>query len=310
MSTPFKILSFQEKQKDRHNFSNELGESFKQWGFAGIKDHNIDKDLVRDVISLFSEFFSLSRDIKDNYYKPDLGGARGYTPIKIETPKGGEDPDIKEFWHVGRSLNQDDPYKKWMHDNLIIQEIPELSKKANNLYTQFDNLGRELLESIALYLNLECSYFSNAVNKGNSVMRAIHYPPIRKDEIGERAGAHEDINLITLLIGGHKSGLEILAQNGEWKDATVEEDVIICNIGDMLQRLTNNYLRSTTHRVSASSLQSDSSRYSIPFFVHPNPDWMITTLPSCCDEERPNLYRESILAEDYLQERLKEIKLI
>ena len=153
-------------------------------------------------------------------------------------------------------------------------------------------------------------FFSTAVNKGNSVMRTIHYPPVQNNEIGERAGAHEDINLITLLIGGHKSGLEILSKEGEWQDATVEEDVIICNIGDMLQRLTNNYLRSTTHRVSASSLQSESSRYSIPFFVHPNPDWLITTLPSCFDEDRPNLYTESILAEDYLQERLKEIKLI
>ena len=310
MSTPFKILSFQEKQKDKNNFSKELGESFRKWGFAGIKEHNIDKDLVKQVMNLFSEFFSLSKDIKDNYYKPELGGARGYTPIKIETPKGGKNPDIKEFWHVGRNLEQQDPYRKWMHDNLVIKEIPELSEKANILFTQFDNLGQDLLESIALYLNLEESYFCDAINKGNSVMRTIHYPPVKNDEIGERAGAHEDINLITLLIGGHKSGLEILSQNGEWQDATVDEDVIICNIGDMLQRLTNNYLRSTTHRVSASSLQSESSRYSIPFFVHPNPDWLITTLPSCCDEGRPNLYGKSILAEDFLQERLKEIKLI
>ena len=197
-----------------------------------------------------------------------------------------------------------------MHDNYLISEIPELSEKADMLFTQFDELGRNLLESIALYLNLENDYFSNVVDKGNSVMRAIHYPPVKNYEIGERAGAHEDINLITLLIGGHKSGLEILSQEGEWQDATVDEDVIICNIGDMLQRLTNNYMRSTTHRVSASLLQSESSRYSIPFFVHPNPDWLISTLPSCYDEHKPNLYTESILAEDYLQERLKEIKLI
>ncbi len=310
MSTPFKILSFEEKQKDKNNFSKELGESFKQWGFAGIKEHPIDNDLVKDVISLFSEFFSLPDDIKESYYRPDLGGARGYTPIKIETPKGGKNPDIKEFWHVGRNLDLNDPYRKWMRDNFIINEMPELSKKANILFTQFDKLGQNLLESIALYLDLEEDHFSNAVDKGNSVMRAIHYPPVKNNEIGERAGAHEDINLITLLIGGHKSGLEILSQEGEWQDATVDEDVIICNIGDMLQRLTNNYLRSTTHRVSASLLQSESSRYSIPFFVHPNPDWLISTLSSCCDENRPNLYTESIMAEDYLQERLKEIKLI
>ncbi len=310
VSTPFKILSFQEKQKDKKKFSQELGESFKHWGFAGIKEHTIDKNLVKDVIFLFSEFFSLSSNIKQNYYRPDLGGARGYTPIKIETPKGGDNPDIKEFWHVGRNLRSDDSYKEWMHDNLIIEEIPELSEKAYTLFTQFDELGKQLLESIALYLDLEEDYFSKVVNKGNSVMRTIHYPPVNKDEIGERAGAHEDINLITLLIGGHKSGLEILTQEGKWQDATVDEDVIICNIGDMLQRLTNNNLRSTTHRVSASLNQSKSSRYSIPFFVHPNPDWLISTLPTCFNEDKPNLYKENILAEDYLQERLKEIKLI
>ena len=310
VSTPFKILSFQEKQKDKNSFSKELGESFKQWGFAGIRDHTINKDLVKEVVSLFSDFFSLPENIKEAYYRPELGGARGYTPIKIETPKGGKNPDIKEFWHVGRSLDPKDPYRKWMHDNFVINEIPELSEKANILFSQFDELGQSLLQSIALYLDLEEGFFSTAVNKGNSVMRTIHYPPVKNNEIGERAGAHEDINLITLLIGGHKSGLEILTKEGEWQDATVEEDVIICNIGDMLQRLTNNYLCSTTHRVSASLLQSESSRYSIPFFVHPNPDWLITTLPSCFDEDRPNLYTESILAEDYLQERLKEIKLI
>ena len=310
VSTPFKILSLKEKQKDKNNFSKELGDNLNQWGFVGIKEHTIDRDLVKDVISLFAEFFNLTDDIKESYYNPNLGGARGYTPIKIETPKGGKSPDIKEFWHVGRSLDLDDPYRKWMHDNYLIREIPELSEKADMLFTQFDELGRNLLESIALYLNLENDYFSNVVDKGNSVMRAIHYPPVKNNEIGERAGAHEDINLITLLIGGHKSGLEILSQEGEWQDATVDEDVIICNIGDMLQRLTNNYMRSTTHRVSASLLQSESSRYSIPFFVHPNPDWLISTLPSCYDEDKPNLYTESILAEDYLQERLKEIKLI
>ena len=310
VSTPFKILSLKEKQKDKNNFSKELGDNLNQWGFVGIKEHTIDRDLVKDVISLFAEFFNLTDDIKESYYNPNLGGARGYTPIKIETPKGGKNPDLKEFWHVGRSLDLDDPYRKWMHDNYLIREIPELSEKADMLFTQFDELGRNLLESIALYLNLENDYFSNVVDKGNSVMRAIHYPPVKNNEIGERAGAHEDINLITLLIGGHKSGLEILSQEGEWQDATVDEDVIICNIGDMLQRLTNNCMRSTTHRVSASLLQSESSRYSIPFFVHPNPDWLISTLPSCYDEHKPNLYTESILAEDYLQERLKEIKLI
>ena len=310
VTTPFKILSLKDKKKDKARFSKELGESFRQFGFVGIKDHTIEKDLVKDIISLFSKFFKLPTSIKESYYNPDLGGARGYTPIKIETPKGGVNADLKEFWHVGRNLADDDRYRKWMHDNLAIKEVPKLSEKANNLFNQFDELGKILLESISIYLNLDEDYFLNATNKGNSVMRAIHYPPVNSNEIGERAGAHEDINLITLLIGGHESGLEILSKEGEWQDATVDEEVIICNIGDMLQRLTNNFLLSTTHRVSASMLQSESSRYSIPFFVHPNPDWEINTLPSFFDDNTPNLYTESIMAEDYLQERLKEIKLI
>ena len=196
-----------------------------------------------------------------------------------------------------------------MHDNLIIMEVSGLSDKANSLFNQFDNLGRSLLESIALYLNLDEEYFSKATNKGNSVMRIIHYPPIENEERGERAGAHEDINLITLLIGGQQAGLEILTKEDRWVRASVDKDVIICNIGDMLQRLTNNYLISTTHRVKALADEINTSRYSIPFFVHPNPDWYIETLSNLVDKTTPNLYPEGILAEDFLQERLKEIKL-
>ena len=170
MNAPFKILSLKDSHKDKVRFSKELGESFKQFGFVGIKDHTIEKDLVKDLISLFSEFFKLPSNIKQNYYSPELGGARGYTPIKIETPKGGVNPDLKEFWHVGRNLAQDDKYRKWMHDNLFINEVPGLSDKANTLFNQFDELGRILLESIALYLDLDETYFSKAINKGNSVM--------------------------------------------------------------------------------------------------------------------------------------------
>ena len=270
MSAPFAIISLDSEKTNAEVFAQQLGSNFLQWGFCGIQDHRIDLNLIDNVMELFEEFFALPLTTKMQYFNTKLKGARGYTPTRIETPKGSNFADLKEFWHVGRNLDLNDPYRKWMRDNFIINEMPELSKKANILFTQFDKLGQNLLESIALYLDLEEDHFSNAVDKGNSVMRAIHYPPVKNNEIGERAGAHEDINLITLLIGGHKSGLEILSQEGEWQDATVDEDVIICNIGDMLQRLTNNYLRSTTHRVSSSLLQSESSRYSIPFFVHPN----------------------------------------
>ena len=166
------------------------------------------------------------------------------------------------------------------------------------------------MEAIALYLEQDSRYFHNITNQGNSVMRVIHYPPIKEKEAGERAGAHEDINLITLLIGGQQAGLEILSSDNKWLRASVEDDVIICNVGDMLQRLTNHFLVSTTHRVTATSQEMKTSRYSIPFFVHPNPDWFIKTLSNKIDENNPNLYPEGIYAEDFLQERLKEIKLM
>ena len=181
---------------------------------------------------------------------------------------------------------------------------------TNNLFLQFDQLGNTLLEAIALYLEQDSRYFHNITNKGNSVMRVIHYPPIEEKEAGERAGAHEDINLITLLIGGQQAGLEILSSDNKWLRASVEDDVIICNVGDMLQRLTNHFLVSTTHRVTARPEEMKTSRYSIPFFVHPNPDWFIQTLSTTIDDNNPNRYPEGIYAEDFLQERLKEIKLM
>ena len=310
MSSPFSVLSLKNRNQDPLGFSNELGSNFMEWGFCGIKDHKIDKLLVKEVISIFSRFFSLSDEIKNQYHNPLLGGARGYTPYQIETPKGGNDPDMKEFWHTGRELDLNHPYRQWMPDNYVIKEVPNFKSKTQELYTQFDDLGKTILNSIAVYLDLDESYFDSAVLEGNSIMRPIHYPPISSTEQGERAGAHEDINLITLLIGGHQSGLELLSKDGLWKKINLDDDVIICNIGDMLQRLTNNYLKSTTHRVTALPEESMTSRYSIPFFVHPNPDWYIETLESCCTEDNPNNYKEGILAEDYLRERLQEIKLI
>jgi len=197
-----------------------------------------------------------------------------------------------------------------MHENFRVSEIPSFEEKTTELFNQFDALGKEILDSIGHFLKLEKDFFSSAVNEGNSIMRPIHYPPVVDGDLGERAGAHEDINLITLLVGGHQKGLEILTKSNEWIDVKVESDVIVCNIGDMMQRLTNNYLVSTTHRVRATESEYSSSRYSIPFFVHPNPDWLIETLTNCYNKNNPNLYPQNILAEEYLQQRLKEIKLI
>lgn len=310
MDTPFSILSLKDFREDQRAFSNKLGENFREWGFCGLKDHGIDTDLLNDTQELFKEFFDLPDDFKKKFFKPSLYGARGYTPFKTETAKDSLIADLKEFWHVGRELSQDDPYRKWMPENIDIVEIDQFKEKTNSLFFQFDQLGNILLEAIAIYLDLSPDYFHEITNKGNSVMRVIHYPPIKYHEEGERAEAHEDINLITLLIGGQQAGLEILSKDKKWFRASVSNNVIICNIGDMLQRLTNNFLKSTTHRVRAIGTEMASSRYSIPFFVHPNPDWFIKTLSNKIDENNPNLYPEGIYAEDFLQERLKEIKLM
>jgi len=310
LSSPFSVLSLKNKEQDPLGFSNELGLNFMQWGFCGIEDHKISKLLVKEVMGIFSTFFSLSDEVKNQYHDSSLGGARGYTPYKVETPKGGVNPDMKEFWHIGRELTHNHPYRQWMPSNYIVEEIPNFKDKTQELYQQFDELGKTILSSIAVYLGLDEAYFDLVVNEGNSVMRPIHYPAIASVEKGERAGAHEDINLITLLIGGHQSGLELLSKDGDWKKINLDDDVIVCNIGDMLQRLTNNYLESTTHRVTASTNEILSSRFSIPFFVHPNPDWFIETLELFCSQDNPNKYKEGILAEDYLRERLQEIKLI
>ena len=307
--TLFATLSLKHGAQDATLFAKQLGDNLLEWGFCGIKDHNIDQKLTQEVLQIFVEFFALPVDKKMQYFNPDLNGSRGYTPMKVEKAKDSAYPDIKEFWHIGRELERTHPFSKWMHKNLYVSEINQFKEKTSTLYMQFDQLGQTLLNSIAIYLGIDEQYFSRNAELGNSIMRAIHYPPITQKDGAERAGAHEDINLITLLIGGHQSGLEILSKKNTWEKVKVGRDTIICNIGDMLQRFTNHYLPSTTHRVSTTKTESKSSRYSIPFFVHSNPDWLIETLETCITDNHPNKYPKSILAEDYLGERLKEINL-
>ena len=188
--------------------------------------------------------------------------------------------------------------------------MPEFKTKIQRLYQDFDRFGKKLMQAVSIHLNLDLNYFDGFINQGNSVLRAIHYPPIITEELGDRSGAHGDINLITLLIGGHKPGLEILKE-GKWIPAETGRETILCNVGDMLERFTNNQLPSAIHRVTSGSEETkNTSRYSIPFFLHPNPDWLIETLASCIDKDNPNLYKESILADDFLQQRLYEIKLL
>ena len=310
MSGSVETISFDLWDKDPEKFAERLGQSHKSTGFCGIKDHPIKKELVNSCVAMFADFFAQSEELKMKYFDENIGGARGYTPYKIETPKGGQHADLKEFWQMGRELPENHPYKKFMFDNVYVSEIPEFKDRIQKLFKAFDLFGKQLMQAIAIYLDLDQHYFNSAIDNGNSVLRAIHYPPVESEDPGERSGAHKDINLFTLLIGGSEPGLEILL-NGQWIPVQIERDVLLCNVEEMLERFTNNRIPALIHRVTKGPTKiTDSARFAIPFFVHPNPDWLIETLPSCIDAEHPDLYPESILTDDFLQQRLYEIKLL
>jgi isopenicillin N synthase-like dioxygenase len=296
---------------DRDAFVAELGAAYRQWGFAGIRGHDIPQALIDDAYDVFRRFFALPDATKREYHVPGGGGARGYTPFMVETAKDSRYPDLKEFWHIGREIPRDSKYAADMPPNLWPEEIPRFRETGYGLYTALDQLGSQVLAALALHIGLPEDWFADKTDNGNSILRPIHYPPITAPDIPNvRAGAHEDINLITLLVGASAAGLEVLSRNGEWVPFTADADTIVVNIGDMLQRLTNHVYPSTTHRVvNPPGERARQPRYSTPFFLHPNPDFLIDVLPSCVTADNPNRYPEPITAQGYLEERLREIKL-
>ncbi|HEY5780676.1 MAG TPA: 2-oxoglutarate and iron-dependent oxygenase domain-containing protein [Lysobacter sp.] len=296
---------------DRDAFVAELGAAYREWGFAGIRGHGIGSDQIDASYDVFKRFFDLPDEFKRKYHVPGGGGARGYTPFGIETAKGAQYSDLKEFWHVGREIPRDSMYADVMPPNLWPEEIPEFRSLAYGLYQSLDELGSRVLSALALHIGLPESYFADKTDFGNSILRPIHYPPITTDDIPNvRAGAHEDINLITLLVGASAAGLEVRSRKGDWVPFTADADTIVVNIGDMLQRLTNHVYPSTTHRVvNPKGEQARQPRYSTPFFLHPNPDFLIDVLSSTISADNPNRYPEAITAQGYLEERLREIKL-
>lgn len=297
---------------DRDAFVAELGAAYREWGFAGIRGHGIAQLLVDGAYDAFRAFFALPTDVKMQYHVKGGGGARGYTPFGIETAKDSRYPDLKEFWHVGREIPRDSAYAAVMAPNLWPAEVPAFREYGYGLYQALDALGSRVLAALALHIGLPEAWFADKTNFGNSILRPIHYPPITASDIPNvRAGAHEDINLITLLVGASAQGLEVKSRRGEWVPFTADADTIVVNIGDMLQRLTNHVYPSTTHRVvNPPGDDARKPRYSVPFFLHPNPDFLIDVLPSCVDAGNPNRYPQPITAHDYLQERLREIKLV
>jgi isopenicillin N synthase-like dioxygenase len=290
-------------------FVQELGKAYEEVGFVAVKNHGVPDELIQDLYKYVQEFFSLPSVQKKAYEIPDLAGQRGYTSFGKEHAKGSEAPDLKEFFQYGQVPR--DNYKEEDYPlNVPVNEIPAFNPTFESAYREFEKSGTALLQAIALYLGLEEHFFDEYVYNGNSILRSIHYPPITSEpKSAIRAEQHEDINLITLLVGASADGLQILTKQNEWVGVTSLPEQIVVNVGDMLQRLTNNRLRSTTHRVVNPARELwHTSRFSIPFFLHPKSSMSLQCLQSCVDDDHPKAYADATAGE-YLDERLREIGL-
>ena len=303
-------VSLNDADRDPKAFAQELGQSFVDYGFAIIRDHGIPQELIERAEQLSKQFFALPEEVKREYLIPGSGGARGYTAFGVETAKGAQAFDLKEFWHVGRELAPGHKFRDVMADNIWPEEIPGFKETYLALYDAFDEAGVKVLRAIARFLKVDEEYFTDTVRDGNSVMRLLHYPA-QDEPTGNhiRAGAHEDINTITLLLGAEEAGLELKTRDGRWIPVSPKPSELVINIGDMLQRLTNGVLRSTSHRVvNPAPDRASHARYSMPFFLHFRPDFVIEALPGTIPAgEEPKW--PPISSHDYLQERLREIKL-
>lgn len=305
------ILSLIQNARDPGGFAAAIGGSFERFGFAIVADHGVPDDLVTRAWAQTKALFDLSEDEKRRYFSPSGGGQRGYTPFKTEIAKGASAVDLKEFWHVGRPLPAGHRFESVMPPNIWPDQPAGFRETFTELFAAFDRAGDVILSAIARHLGLAAHWFDPAVKDGNSILRLLHYPPIPADAEGVRAGAHEDINLITLLLGAEEAGLELLDRDGEWLAVKPPEGALVVNVGDMLQRLTNHVLPSTTHRVvNPPPERRGTPRYSMPFFLHPAPDFLIKTLPGCVSAANPDRYPAPITAHDYLHERLVEIGLV
>jgi len=301
-------LDISRMTSEPERFLQDFNQAYKAWGFAGISNHGIEPDLINRGLKVTEALFALPDEIKRQYFLNNAG-VRGYTPFGTEIAKDSQHVDLKEFWHVGREISGMPPYSQLI-PNVWPEEVPDFKPTMLELYAALDNLGRRVLSAFATCLEEAPDYFDKKVNFGNSIIRPLHYPSLPEDETASvRAAAHEDINLITLLVGSEQAGLEVLRKTGQWVPITMIPGTIVCNVGDMLQRLTNHIYPSTTHRVVNSEGEAaHKSRYSIPFFLHPNPDVSLDALPQCITANNPKRY-PAITSHDYLVERLREIGL-
>lgn len=305
------FLDGNEEQQKR--FVEELGRAYNNIGFVAIKNHYLSSALQEKLYTSIKKFFALPDDVKKKYEKPELAGQRGYVGKGKEHAKGRSTGDLKEFYHVGQIVEDNDPIKNEYPDNIWPDEVPELKEYATEAYKQLERTGIEMLRAIALYLGLDKNYFDPRVKHGNSILRPIHYYPIENpDEVpadAVRAAEHGDINLITLLMGASAEGLQVLRRDGKWIPITALPNQLVVNVGDMLERLTNKKLKSTIHRVVNPPKEfMKTSRFSIPFFMHPRSEMDLTCLESCIDENNPKQF-EDTTAGEFLEQRLAEIGL-
>lgn len=306
------LALFRSKDEEkRQHFVTELGKAYEEVGFVAVRNHGLSDELRDELYAQVRAFFDLPSDVKAKYEIKGLAGQRGYTSFGTEHAKDSEKPDLKEFWHFGQEIRDADPQAYGYPSNVWVEELPEFNRVGLEAYRALEATGKEMLSAIALYLGLSPDYFDKAVFNGNSILRPIHYAPITSEPKGAvRAGQHEDINLITLLMGASAEGLEILNRKGEWVGVTALPEHLVVNVGDMLQRLTNNRLRSTTHRVvNPPKERWNEPRYSIPFFLHPISEFPLNCLPSCVNNEHPQAYSD-ISSGEFLEQRLREIGLL
>ena len=296
----------------KQKFVNEIGKAYEDIGFVALKGHFLDDKLVEDLYSEVRKFFSLPLETKASYENPEIGGQRGYVSFGKEHAKGRSAGDLKEFWHFGQYVSEGSKYSGEYPNNVEVTELPNFNSVGKEAYVMLEKTGVYVLRALSLYIGLDEYYFDPYIKDGNSILRPIHYPPITDEpkDGAVRAAAHGDINLITLLMGAQGKGLQVQNNDGDWVDAMAQPDELMINVGDMLSRHTNNKLKSTIHQVVNPPRELwGTSRYSIPFFMHPVSDMKLNCLPECVDENNPKLY-EDITAGDYLNERLVELGLI
>ncbi|OUS00948.1 flavonol synthase [Flavobacteriales bacterium 33_180_T64] len=294
----------------KQKFIDEIGKAYEEIGFVALKGHFLDDELVDNLYKEVKNFFSLPVDTKRSYEIDGIGGQRGYVSFGKESAKGKKEGDLKEFWHFGQYVEDDIERAKEYPENVTVNELSEFNKIGKETYQMLEKTAKYVLRALALFLDLEETYFDNYIHNGNSILRPIHYPPILEEpEHAVRAAAHGDINLITLLMGAQGRGLQVQNHEGEWIDAIADPDELMINVGDMLSRHTNNKLKSTIHRVVNPPRELwGTSRYSIPFFMHPISEMKLDVLDSCIDEENPKQF-EDITAGTFLNERLIELGL-